>query len=321
MPPGDAEFRDYVADQLGIPRKSYLAMGAYTGFVRPDLSYDHEGTLYIVETKRSRATNQTLAQLTFQRDYLSLRYSDRRWRLVIAARSIAPEVKAALRDLGGVFVQLPKRVVPPPQRRRRGVAARLTTPAAWAVVARLLGGASTIQDIARATGVSYAWCHRTVAAMDTQGLLLRRRGNVEVADIPRLLSGVAWERPLASLAHGGIETRFRKPMELLDEVMRRTEASGVRAILTGPAHLLKSSDELVRVNRVDLYLDGPMATGDLAGQGGVQLHFYRADRSLELDPGMDVPAVSRDQLVLDLAGLGREWFDLALAVVRARARR
>jgi len=153
----------------------------------------------------------------------------------------------------------------------------------------------------------------------SQGLVRRTGGRLEVTDLPRLLSGVAWERPLASLRSREIVTSLRDPGELARLLTSRAGAAGAVCALTGPSWLLFHGDFIRSVNRVDAYLAPASLAADLAGKGGVSLVLYHPDRPVRREVVEDVSLVDAPQAVLDLAGLGPNWFEMASQAVKALA--
>jgi hypothetical protein len=327
----DAEnLADFIRHRLPSPDAKPLRLDAYQGFVRPDLAFDDGKTLFVVEVKRSTPSPAVVAQLHFQGEYLLSKLgleSRRSLCYVIAAPSISKETDDLLDSLKKMkkgsqvlFLRLNPRLLRSTRQPRTTAGGKITSPSAWRVVFALLRSPASIRSLSLTSGVSYAWCHRTVSALIMQGLARQRGGKVEVTDVNRLLSGAAWERPLLALQRYEVTTASRRPVDLARELSRRSEAVGALFAVTGPAHLLLSSDYTRSVDRLDIYLSSTAPLEGLKDEGGIRVHVYNPDRQIDIERRDGVPIVSPSQAVLDLAGMGRDWFELALAAVKAGAR-
>ncbi len=321
---------EFIRGRLPSPDARPLRLDAYQGYVRPDLAFDDGKTLSLVGLKRSIVTPADIARLHLQCDFVLSRLklaSRRSLCCVIAAPAISGEasylldsLKEIRRGTRSIFMRIGPKLLGRTGQPRAPARSRITSPSAWLVVFALLRSPASIRALALASGVSYAWCHRTVSALMTQGLVRKRGGRVEITDMNRLLSGAAWERPLQSLKRIELVTAYRRPLELARELARRSDATGALFAVTGPAHLLLSSDYTRSVDRLDVYLSSTIAIEGLRGEGGVRLHVYSTDRQVDIERRDGVPIVSPSQAVLDLAGMGRDWFDLAIVAVNAGAR-
>jgi len=321
---------EFVRHRLPSPDAKPRHLDAFQGYIRPDLAFDDGKTLFLVGLKRSIASPADVARLHLQSDYVLSRLnlaSRRSLCCVIAAPAISREASELLDSLKKVrkrtqtlFLRLSPMLLHKTGQPRAAARCRITSPSAWRVVFALLRSPASIRALALASGVSYAWCHRTVSALMTQGLVRKRGIHVEITDLNRLLSGAAWERPLQSLRRSELATAYHRPLDLARELARRSDATGALLAVTGPAFLLLSSDHTRSVDRLDVYMPSTVPLEELQGEGGVRLHVYSPDRQIDVERRDGVPIVSPSQAVLDLAGMGRDWFDLALVAVKAGAR-
>lgn len=324
------ELTDFVRHRLPSKNPRQLHLDAYQGYVHPDLAFDDGKTIFIVQVKRSAVSSADVARIFFQSEYIlsRLKLSSRRALCcVIAAPAISKEADCLLDSLKDIrkgtrtlFLRLSPRLLHRTGQPRTAAHGRITSPSAWRVVFALLQSPASIRALALNSGVSYAWCHRTVSALMTQGLVRKRESRVEITDVNRLLSGAAWERPLLALKRHELTTAYRRPVDLARELARRSEAVGALFAVTGPAHLLLSSDYTRSVDRLDVYLSSTAPLEGLKDEGGIRIHVYNPDRQIDVERRDGIPVVSPSQVVLDLAGMGRDWFELALVAVKASAR-
>lgn len=277
-----------------------------------DMILEHDSAVYIIGIKLTRANIHTVFKLLLYGKAVAQRYSSKRVYIKLYAPSITTDAKAALARSKGMFHKMgagkPKSSA--------GSPVKITSPASWKVICYFLkNDESTINRASVVTGVSYPWTRSVVRKLIDLGAFEEKSKGVKVSSLDELFKHVAWERPINSLKCLEFRSRYEDEREALHELY-----SNVEGIIPHSSCALFTA--------ADMYLEGAATGGciqlyadqssalmvkSLMGEGdGVSFQIYDPDREFdevyEID---DIRAVSPEQTILDLAGLGSAGADSA----------
>ena len=315
----------YLIDRLRLPGKS-LKREPTIDSVRPDFVARDGQTLYVIEVKARRATENDVAQLALYRALLEARHPNLKIRPILVSREVPPTVDALLRKIGAEALEPPPQLISGGSYRSRGSASReasrLTGPKSWRVVCRLVQlRTASIRQLALRSNVSYAWAHATVQKLVREGIAAQQGPIVRFLNAEKLLNGVAWERPFEKLRLDTVPSEYDNAFEAARQLTRILKRAGVpfaftartsSTLRTGYSRQFKSVD--LDLNEDDLGLLG-------SGGGKVQINVFRPDRPLEeLESIQGILMASWHLTLLDTAGLGFSSRDLALELVKPYAR-
>ncbi|MCX6690677.1 MAG: hypothetical protein NTW33_01170, partial [Methanoregula sp.] len=77
---------------------------------------------------------------------------------------------------------------------------KISSAKSWKIVIALLTEKDcSIRHLAKKTNVSYGWTHATVQSLIAKGIVIQVNNYVKLHDVPKLLNGIAWERPFEKL--------------------------------------------------------------------------------------------------------------------------
>jgi hypothetical protein len=273
-----------------------------------DLILEDGKNVHVIGIKLTRATMQTVFKLALYGRTVAQRYSGRKVHMKLYAPSIAPEARDAFFKAGGSFQKLglAKRFKEP---------VKVSSPGSWKVVCYFLRNeGATMNQASVNTGVSYPWTRSVVKRLVDAGAFTISGRKVHVKELDALFRMVAWERPINSLKGLGFRSAYDDETEALREIY-----ANIEGIVPDSACTLFTA--------ADLYLEGVASGGSiqlyadenaaqvvrsLVGEGnGVSFQIYNPDRVIEAYAMDDIPVVSMEQAILDLAGLGSTGTDAA----------
>ena len=294
--------------------------------IRFDLIIEDGNKTYVVEIKRivrlEALSRLGLLKLLLNADNISAYNIE----FVVVGKRIAPEAAHAAEKTGIRFIKLPADVNLEEARVKSGaLPAKLTSPKSWQAISYLLKikGAS-IRQLAIGSGVSYGWTHATVKALASKGIVSSDRGLVKIADINKLLNGIAWERPFETLFAQEIRIAAESPMALAQEICLVCDEQRIACAFSSYTAGEIYTGYSARHDSVYLYLEKkniPELAGmfDVEDEGGIAVRIYAPDRDLFKDrkvaAAQGVWLVSPAQALLDCAGLGYAGRDLTLKLV------
>ncbi len=273
-----------------------------------DLILEDGKNVHVIGIKLTRATMQTVFKMALYGKMVAQRYSGNKVCLKLYAPSIAAEAKAAFIKAGGSFQKLGLA-------RRLKDPVKISSPGSWKVVCYFLrNDGSTINQASVNTGVSYPWTRSVVKKLVEVGAFTSKGRKVHVTGLDALFRLVAWERPINSLKGLGFRSAYDDEREALRELYANVEGIIPDSVCT-------------LFTAADLYLEGVASGGciqlyadenaaqvvrSLMGEGnGVSFQIYNPDREMDAYAIDDVPVVSMEQAILDLAGLGSTGADAA----------
>jgi len=246
--------------------------------------------------------------------------------LVIAGKRITPEALEAAKEMGMRFIKLPASTVLEQSRDKPGVAAlKLTSPKSWQVISSLLKiKEASIRQLSIKSRVSYGWTHATVRALASKGIVSDAGGYIKIADINKLLNGIAWERPFERLLSQEIRISANSPLGLAQEISSVCSDQQMQCAFTSFTAGEIYTGYSARHDTAYLYLDKKnidqlAGMFDATAAGGIAVRIYAPDRDVFKDRSIvsaeGVWLVSPAQLLLDCAGLGYSGRDITQKLV------
>jgi len=294
--------------------------------IRFDLVIEDDRKIYVVELKRV-VRFESLSQMGFLKLLLSARDVETgNIQLVMAGKRITPEALEAAKEIGIRFIKLPASTGLQEARDKPGVAAlKLTSPKSWQVISSLLKiEEASIRQLSIKSGVSYGWTHATIKALASKGIVSDAGGYIKIADINKLLNGIAWERPFERLFSQEIRISANSPLELAQEISSVCNDQQMPCAFTSFTAGEIYTGYSARHDTVYLYLEKESiaqlaAMFDLPDAGGITVRIYAPDRdvfknrrTLSAD---GIWIVSPAQALLDCAGLGYSGRDITQKLV------
>jgi hypothetical protein len=172
------------------------------------------------------------------------------------------------------------------------------------------------------SGTSFGWTHAVFVQLQRSGIMERQGSAYVVVDMPRLLDGIGWERPLSSLVVKEWPVESGTP----DEVVADIRIADKDAILTGLAAAEGLSEHSRRTNVIQVYsrslphLERQLGSSDK----GLRIQVLRPDRDIPVKRGTvpgkgPVNVVAIEQLILDLAGMGHSARDVLIKIMEKYA--
>jgi hypothetical protein len=248
-------------------------------------------------------------------------------RLVLLAKVVPEDVRSAADRVGVHVIQLDWAVeLPIVPSKRKYSPTKLSNDVSWRVIIWLLrSGPSSIRRVALGTGASYGWAHATVMRLIEKGVAERTPRGVAINDAPRLLNGIAWERPLLDLQVTSFKIGGEEMMQSAMAIKAATRRKGVAHAFTGPTAVGFYTNYAHRFDRLCVYLD----EGDVESvrniiedpAGSRSLEVFRPDRAVfkETEEHEGLTLVSPAQALLDITGFGYSYWDFTLKMVESIA--
>lgn len=294
--------------------------------IRFDLIIEDGGRTYVVEIKRivrlEALSRLGLLKLLLNADTISAYDIE----LVIAGKRIESDAAEAAKKTGIRFIKLPADMnLEEARDKPSSLPAKLTSPKSWQAISYFLKiKEASIRQLAIGSGVSYGWTHATVKALASKGIVSSDRGLLKIADINKLLNGIAWERPFEKLFSQEIRIAADSPMVLAQEICHVCDEERIACAFSSYTAAEIYTGYSARHDSVYLYLE-KKNIAELAGmfdvedEGGIAVRIYAPDRDVFKDRRMStvqgVWLVSPAQALLDCAGLGYAGRDLTLKLV------
>ena len=325
----DSELIELLRTELGFSSNASIRQESALGDKYPiqfDLVIEDDNKIYVVELKRV-VRFESLSQMGFLKLLLSARDVETgNIQLVIAGKRITPEALEAAKKIGIRFIKLPANIGLEEARDKPGIAAlKLTAPKSWQVISSLLKiEEASIRQLSIKSGVSYGWTHATIKALGSKGIVSDAGGYVKVADINKLLNGIAWERPFERLFSQEIHISANSPLGLAQEISSVCNDQQMPCAFTSFTAGEIYTGYSARHDTAYLYLEKVSiaqiaAMFDLPAAGGIAVRIYTPDRDVFKDRRIlsadGVWLVSPAQALLDCAGLGYSGRDITQKLV------
>ena len=285
--------------------------------------------IFFVEIK-TRITFDTIARSVLFKELLQ--NQERKFEseplFVIAGKVISESEKEIAEKVGVKLVQLPHRISLPRSDYGTADKIKITSDKSWKVITRLPKEKTTsIRKLALLEKVSYGWAHKTIQRLIFQGIVTRTDNYVNISDINKLLSGVAWERPFEKLRVEEITIDYDIAIRAAKDISYTLKNENIEFAFTSYTAGGLYTGYAVRYDAVYLYLEKNKInlfkdTFRTEKKKGVKARIYVPDRDVFSDKREleSIIATSPAQTLLDLAGLGYGGLDIAKAMVDNYAR-
>ena len=294
-----------------------------TGLADPDLVLRSGKSLILVLMKH-RITSDDLARAMLMGGLQASKGAPKgNVHLVLLAKVVPEDVRSTAEQVGVHVIQLDWSVeLPTVPSKRKYSPTKLSSDVSWLVIIGLLrSGPSSIRRIALGAGASYGWAHATIMRLIEMGVAERTSNGVSIRDAPRLLNGVAWERPLNDLHVVSFKVGGDEMMQSAKEIEAVTRRKGVAHAFTGPTAAGIYTGYGQRFDRLYIYIEkeqvGLMKNVLEDPAGSISLEVYRPDRAVfkDTEERQGLTLVGPAQTLLDVAGLGYSYWDLTLKMV------
>jgi len=297
--------------------------------IRPDILIKENDALYCVEIK-NRATIDAVARLNLY-SALIKRNAGTGYNIipVLAVRTINPRESDLAEEVGIRVIKLPwnLKIKSGYENKQIKNTVRITSEKSWKIISCLLKEPSSIRQISKKEEVSYGWAHKTVHSLLDQNIAEKDGYLIKITDPKKLLTGIAWERPMKNLLHKEIYVDYQNSHETAVSVTKNLEAEKIPHAFTGRTAGGLYSGYAFRHDSADLYLekaDIPKFTENFESdeKSAVKILIYIPDRDVFSSTVLteSVRLVLPEIALLDLAGMGYKERDLTNEMLKAYGR-
>ncbi len=294
-----------------------------------DLVIEDYSKKYIIEIKSRLTLDAIGRQLVLKKLLLNSDSTNRYAEFVVASKLISPETEKIARMCDIRVIALPYRAdLSENEKSDVRRIEKISSDKSWKIVIALLTEKeSSIRHIALKAKVSYGWTHATIKSLVTKGIVVDVGNYVKLQDIPKLLNGIAWERPFeklyyneAILPESDAMSAARTITGMCDKYNLDCGFTSFTAggIYTKYGYRHDTVYVYIRKNNLDPFLK----SFDAADTHGIKVRVYKPDRDVFADTKVieGIRLVSPAQALLDLAGLGYSGRDLTLKLAENYAR-
>ncbi len=296
---------------------------------KADLVIEDYSQKYIIEIK-SRLTIDTIGRQMVLKHLLRTTDSrNRHAEFVVACKHISPEMEKIAHTCDIRVIALPYRAhIPENEKADVRRIEKISSEKSWKIVTALLTEKeSSIRHIALKSNVSYGWTHATVKSLIAKGIIVEVNKYVHLQDIPKLLNGIAWERPFEKLYYDAAVLPETDAMSAARTITRMCDKQDIDCGFTSFTAGGLYTKYGFRHDTVYVYIQkdhlNPFLTSFASSDThGIKIRVYKPDRDVFSDTRIteDIRLVSPAQALLDLAGLGYGGRDLTLKFVENYAR-
>lgn len=314
-----------VSSELGAANAQVQREVALAPGVRVDAVLRTRTHAYVVEARSRPARPEDVAWVAFARQLLARAEKDRVVVAVLVVPGAGHHVRQLAAEAGVELLEVSPALLPRDSERIGSTP--LATEQSWAVVVALLKFQRVpgVRELARRAGVSVGWTHRVVTELVARRALAHRGALLVLDGATPVLDAVASERPLSGLEVAHVDTGFERPEDLalhLTLGSRDLPAHEKPDVCVGGTTAAAwYTGYLIQRDRFDVYSEDPQPLEGLfrGRSGGLRLRVHEPDR--KLGPGSTIlgglPAVRREQALLDVAGTGLAFRDLTLRLLEA----
>jgi len=309
--------KEILQKKLNLSPKSEFSFEPRIGqaSIGPDMQIRDQEHIWYIEIKHKADWN-TISRLLLYKEI-----GDKEAILVILARVIPSSIRDQSSRIGIVFVELPRSINI--KKKETSTHGKVTSARAWKVIYGLIRSNNrSIRNISSTENVSYAWSYETMNNLILQGIAERNGNFVSLKNWSALFNAIAWERPLKDLEIIRVQTDFGSTTDLARTL---TESDlGKDLVFCG---YLASSLHFGTGIRSDLIQGYLLEKDSLAlirsdyssdSKNGLILDLFSPDRNVVRDSTTrsGIRITSKEQTILDLAGMGYQSRDLLEALVR-----
>ena len=296
---------------------------------KADLIIEDSSKKYIIEIK-SRLTIDTIGRQLVLKNLLRNTESPNKYaEFVIASKLISPDTEKIAHSCDIRIIALPYRAdISEHEKSDVRRIEKISSAKSWKIVIALLTEKEcSIRHISMKANVSYGLTHATVKSLIAKGIVVEVNNYVKLQDIPKLLNGIAWERPFEKLYYNEVVLPENDAMSAALTITRMCDTQDIDCGFTSFTAGGIYTKYGFRYDTVYVYiskenLDPFLKSFDASDTQGIKVRVYKPDRDVFSDTRItdDIRLVSPAQALLDLAGLGYSGRDLTLKLVENYAR-
>lgn len=330
------DIEKYIRSYLGLKNTSNPDIkNLYEHFlkalpIRPDILIKDNYELYCVEIKK-KATIDSVARLNLYSDMMNKNNVDSQSKIIpiLAVRTIDPRESDIAEEVGIKVIKLPwnLKINPGYEKKQNKNTVRITSEKSWKIISCLLKEPSSIRQISKKANVSYGWAHKTVHSLLDQNIAENDGYLIKITDPKKLLTGIAWERPIKNLLYKEIYVDYQNSHVAAVSVTNDLETEEIPHAFTGRTAGGLYSGYAFRHDSADLYLekaDVPKFTEiyESDERTEVKIMIYIPDRDVFSSNSIkdSVRLVLPEIALLDLAGMGYKERDLTNEMLKAYGR-
>jgi len=289
-----------------------------------DLVIEDHSKKYIIEITSRLTIDQIGRQLVLRTFLRNMESWSEDAEFVVASKFISPETEKIAHFCDIRIVTLPYRSnVPKSERSDVRLIGKISSAKSWKIViALLMEKECSIRHIAQKANVSYGWAHATVKSLIAKGIVVEDNNYIKLHDVPKLLNGIAWERPFEKLYYNEVVLPDNNAFSAARTITRMCERQDIKCGFTSFTAGGIYTKYGFRHDTVYTYIskdniDSFLKSFDVSDTHGIKIRVYKPDRDVFTDTRKieDIRLVSPAQTLLDLAGLGYSGRDLTLKLV------
>jgi len=318
----DSLILDHIKRELDISDRATITRDVLISEEFPfkaDLVIEEFSKKYIIEIT-SRLTIEKIGRQLAIKKILRNRNAD----FVIASKLISPDAEKIAQACDLRIIALPYRThFKESEKSDVRRIEKISSAKSWKVVIALLTeNECSIRHLSKKTNVSYGWTHATVRSLIAKGIVIEVNNYVKLQDIPKLLNGIAWERPFEKLFYNEAVLPDSDALSAARTITKMCDTQNIDCAFTSFTAGGMYTKYGFRHDTVYVYiakenLDPFLKSFAAPDTQGVKIRVYKPDRDVFSDTRImeEMRLVSPAQALLDLAGLGYSGRDLTLKLV------
>ena len=318
----DSSILDHIKRELDISDSATITRDVLISEEFPfkaDLVIEEFSKKYFIEIT-SRLTIEKIGRQLAIKKILRNRNAE----FVIASKLISPDAEKIAHACDIRIIALPYRThVKESEKSDVRRIEKISSAKSWKVVIALLTeNECSIRHLSKKTNVSYGWTHATVQSLIAKGIVIGVNNYVKLQDIPKLLNGIAWERPFEKLFYNEAVLPDSDALSAARTITRMCDTQNIDCAFTSFTAGGMYTKYGFRHDTVYVYiakenLDPFLKSFAAPDTTGIKIRVYKPDRDVFSDTRIieEMRLVSPAQALLDLAGLGYSGRDLTLKLV------
>ena len=323
----DDSILDYIKHELGINDSATIAREVMVSNEFPftaDLIIEDFSKKYIIEITSRLTIEKIGRQLVLKNILQDTELQNRATEFIIASKIVSPETEKMAHACDIRIIALPyrSRINESGKSDVRRIE-KISSAKSWKIVIALLQEKEcSIRHLSLKTNVSYGWTHATVQSLIAKGIVIEVNNYVKLQDIPKLLNGIAWERPFEKLFYHEVLLPDSDAPSVARTITTMCQKQNIDCAFTGFTAGGMYTKYGFRHDTVYVYiskdhLDPFLKSFDATDTNGIKIRVYKPDRDVFSDTRTieEIRVVSPSQALLDLAGLGYGGRDLTLKLV------
>ncbi len=318
---------DYIKTELTISDSTIINQEIFISKTFPlkaDLVIEEFPKRYFIEII-SRITIEKIGQQLVLKQLIQ-KNDDEKWEneFVIAGKIVTPNIEEIARECNIRLIMLPirTRIIETGKSEIRRIE-KISSAKSWKIViALIIEKECSIRQLSLKTKVSYGWAHATIQSLIAKGIVIESNGRIKLHDVPKLLNGIAWERPFEKLYYKEAVLpdidAITAARTITSLCTRQNIDCGFTSFTAGGLYTHYGfRHDTVYVYISNENLDLFLKLFELKDTNGIKIRVYKSDRDVFSDTRIieEVRLVSPAQTLLDLAGLGYSGNDLTQKLV------